>query len=165
MRKLVVAAAMAAASVLSACGGGGSSTQVVQGQVLGGTQAAATAMSALGGVSGICGGAVEGTQVIVKGPSGTLLATTTLHKDSKATSALGLPSSLSSQSFEQVGVYTFSTTIPAGSGPYTIDLVGSTASSCLPMRTSCSVSAIRQRDLHQARWLRASRRPRMYGMP
>lgn len=127
MRKLVVAAAIAAAWALSACGGGGSSTQVstqvVQGQVLGGTQAAATAMSALGGVSGICGGAVEGTQVIVKGPSGTLLATTTLHKDSKATSALGLPSSLS-QSYEQVGVYTFSTTIPAGSGPYTIDLVG-----------------------------------------
>ena len=121
MRKLVVAAATAAASALTACGSGGSSTQVVQGHVLGGTQAAATTFSALGGGSGICGGAVEGTQVIVKGPSGTLLATTTLHKDAKATSALGLPSSLSSG---QVGVYDFSTTIPAGSGPYTIELVG-----------------------------------------
>jgi hypothetical protein len=66
---------------------------VVQGQVLGGTQAAATTFSALGGGSGICGGAVEGTQVIIKSPSGTLLATTTLHKDPKATSALGVPSS------------------------------------------------------------------------
>jgi len=121
MRKLVVVAAIAAASVLTACGGGGPSTQVVQGQVLGGTQAAATAFGALGGISGICGGAVEGTQVIVKGPSGTLLATTTLHKNAKATSALGVPSSLSSG---QVGVYDFSTTIPAGSGPYTIELVG-----------------------------------------
>ena len=121
MRKLVVITAIAAASALSACGGASSSTQVVQGQVLGGTQAAATAFSALGGGSGICGGAVDGTQVIVKGPSGTLLATTTLPTDSKATSALDVPSSLSSG---QVGVYDFSTTIPAGSGPYTIDLVG-----------------------------------------
>ena len=80
---LVVAAAIAATAALSACGGGGSSTQVVQGQVLGGTQAAAIAYSALGGVSGICGGAVEGTQVIVKGPSGTLLATTTLPRTPK----------------------------------------------------------------------------------
>jgi hypothetical protein len=121
MRKLFVVAATAAASALSACGGGGPSTQVVQGQVLGGTQAAATAFSALGSVHGICGGAVEGTQVIVKGPSGTLLATTTLHKDTKATSALGVVSSLSSG---QVGVYDFSTTIAAGPGPYTIELVG-----------------------------------------
>jgi hypothetical protein len=121
MRKLAAAASIAVASVLTGCGGGGSSTQAVQGQVLGGTQAGATAFSALGGVSGICGGAVEGTQVIVKGPSGTLLATTTLNKDAKATSALGVPSSLSSA---QVGVYDFSATIPAGSGPYTIDLVG-----------------------------------------
>lgn len=121
MRKLAVAAAIAVASVLTACGGGGSSTQVVQGQVLGGTQAAATTFSALGGGSGICAGAVEGTQVIVKGPSGTLLTTTNLHKDAKATSALDVPSSLSSG---QVGVYDFSATIPAGSGPYTIDLVG-----------------------------------------
>jgi hypothetical protein len=90
MRKLAVAPSTAVASVLTACGGGGPSTQAVQGQVLGGTQAAATTFSALGGVSGICGGAVEGTQVIVKGPSGTLLATTTLHKDAKATSALGV---------------------------------------------------------------------------
>jgi hypothetical protein len=121
MRKLFVTAAIAASSALSACGGGGSSTQVVQGQVLGGTQAASTVFSALGGGSGICGGAVEGTQVIVKGPSGTLLATTTLQKDSKATGALNVPSSLSSG---QLGVYDFSTTIPAGSGPYTVELVG-----------------------------------------
>jgi hypothetical protein len=121
MRKVVLAAAIAAASTLTACGGGSPSTQVVQGQVLGGTEAAATAYSALGGVKGICGGAVDGTQVIVKGPSGTLLATTTLHKDAKATSALNVPSSLSSG---QLGVYDFSTTIPAGSGPYTIELVG-----------------------------------------
>jgi hypothetical protein len=123
MRKLAVAvvAATAAAYALTACGGGGSSTQVVQGQVLGGTQAAATVFGALGDGSGICGGAVEGTQVIVKGPSGTLLATTTLHKDTKATSALQVPSSLSSG---QVGVYDFSATIPTGSGPYTIELVG-----------------------------------------
>lgn len=118
---LVIAVAIAATAALSACGGGGSSTQVVHGQVLGATQAAATTYSALGGVHGICGGAVEGTQVIVKGPSGTLLATTTLHKDSKATSALNVPSSLSSG---QLGVYDFSTTIPAGTGPYTIELVG-----------------------------------------
>lgn len=113
--------AVVAATSVSACGGGGTSTQVVQGQVLGGTQAAVTALSALGGINGMCGGAIDGTQVIVKGPSGTLLATTTLHKDSKATSALNLPSSLSSG---QVGVYDFSTTIPAGPGPYTIELVG-----------------------------------------
>jgi hypothetical protein len=93
----------------------------VQGQVLGGTQAGATVFKALGGVSGICGGAVEGTQVIVKGPSGTLLATTNLRKDAKATNALKLPASLSSA---EIGVYDFSTTIPAGSGPYTIDIVG-----------------------------------------
>src|ERR1700722_13910487 len=80
-----------------------------------------TGRRALGGGSEICAGAVEGTQLIGKGPSGTLLATTTLHKDVKATSALSLPSSLSSG---QVGVYDFSATIPAGSGPYTIELVG-----------------------------------------
>jgi hypothetical protein len=118
MRKLVIAVVIAAASGLSACGGG-SGTQVVQGQVLGGTQSAATAFSALSGGNGICGGAVEGTQVIVRGPSGTLLATTTLPKDSKATSALDVPSSLSSG---QVGVYSFSTTIPAGISAYTIEL-------------------------------------------
>src|ERR1035438_4462827 len=121
MRKLVISVALAAALALTACGGGGPSTQAVQGQVMGGTQAAATVFSALGGGGGICGGAVEGTQVIVKGPSGKLLATTTLHKDAKATSALSVPTSLASG---QVGVYDFSATIPAGSGPYTIDLVG-----------------------------------------
>lgn len=123
MRKLPVAAAIVAALALTACGGGGTSasTQAVQGQVLGGTQAGATVFKALGNVSGICGGAVEGTQVIVKGPSGTLLATTNLHEDAKATKALKLPSSLSSA---QIGVYDFSTTIPTGPGPYTIELVG-----------------------------------------
>ncbi len=38
-----------------------------------------------------------------------------------ATSALNIPASLSAG---QVGVYVFSTTIPAGPGPYTIELVG-----------------------------------------
>ncbi len=94
MRRLVIAAAIAAATGLTACGGGVPSTQAVQGQVIGGTQAAATVFSALGGGGGICAGAVEGTQVIVKGPSGKLLATTTLHKDAKATSALGVPTSV-----------------------------------------------------------------------
>jgi hypothetical protein len=116
---VVVPAAVLAVAV-SACGGG-SSTQAVHGKVMGGTQAAATVFSAMGGGGGICGGAVEGTQVIVKGPSGTLLATTTLHKDVKATSQLGLTSSLASG---QIGIYNFAATIPAGSGPYTIDLVG-----------------------------------------
>lgn len=120
MRKLVVAVTIAAASVLTACGGGGG-TQAVQGQVLGGTEAAATVYSSLAGVSGICGHAVEGTQVIIKGPSGELLATTTLHEDAKATGALHVPSSLAGG---QVGVYDFSATIPAGSGPYTIQVVG-----------------------------------------
>lgn len=83
MRKIAVAAATAASLTLTACEGG-SSTQAVQGQVFGGTPAAATVFSALGGGSGICSGAVEGTQVVVKGPSGTLLATTTLQKDTKA---------------------------------------------------------------------------------
>jgi hypothetical protein len=87
---------------------------------MGGTEAAATVFSAEGG-GGICGGAVQGTQVIVKGPSGKLLATTNLHKNAKATSALDVPSALSSG---QIGVYDFSATIPTGSGPYTVDLVG-----------------------------------------
>lgn len=121
MRKLVVAATIAAASVLTACGGGGSGTQAVHGQVLGGTEAAATVYSSLAGVSGICGHAVEGTQVVIKGPSGELLGSTTLHEDASATSALHVPSSLAGG---QVGVYDFSTTIPAGSGPYTVDVVG-----------------------------------------
>jgi hypothetical protein len=61
--------------------------------------------------------------VIVKGPSGKLLATTTLRKNASATGALTLPSSLTGAE-GQVGIYEFSTSIPAGNGPYTIDLVG-----------------------------------------
>lgn len=124
MRKTMLtgfAAALAAGTVLTACGGGSPSTQTVQGQVMGGTQAAATVFSAVGGASGLCGGAVSGTQVIIKGPSGRLLATTTLHKDAKATGVLNVPASLSSG---QVGIYDFKATIPAGSGPYTVELVG-----------------------------------------
>lgn len=93
--------------VLLADGG----TQPVRGQVLGGSQAGATVAEAVGGAHGICAGAVAGTQVIVKGPSGTLLATTAL-KPSGA------------QAAGQVGVYEFSMSIPAGNGPYTVDLVG-----------------------------------------
>jgi hypothetical protein len=129
MRKLAVAvaAAAAAASALTACGsGGGSGTQVVQGQVLGGTQLAAIYSQAMDHATGICGGAIDGTQVMIKGPSGTLLATTTLHEDAKATSALNLPASMSSGPLAngQIGVYDFAATIPAGSGPYTIEVVG-----------------------------------------
>ena len=70
--------------------------------------------------------------MIVKGPSGTLLATTTLRKDTKATSELALPASLSG-SREQLGVYEFSTSIPTGNGPYTrLTLWGSAASSSRP---------------------------------
>ena len=119
--KLVVVAA-AVVAALTACGGG-ASTQTVHGQVLGGKQSAATVISALGGGTGICGGAVAGTQVIVKGPSGKLLATTTLRKDTAATRKLQLPATLTGPQ-GQVGVYDFSATIPAGNGPYTIDLVG-----------------------------------------
>jgi hypothetical protein len=111
----------AVAVVLAGFGGGGSSTQAVQGQIIGGTQAAATVFSATGGGSGICGGAVAGTQVIIKGPSGKLLVTTNLRKDAKATSALSIPAGLS---VGQIGIYDFSATIPAGSGPYTVDVVG-----------------------------------------
>jgi hypothetical protein len=110
MRKRVITVTITCAVAMTACGG--PSTQAVHGQVVGGTQAAATVFAA-NGAAGICAGAVEGTQVIVKGPSGTLLTTTTLHKDAKASSALGVPASLSSG---QVGVYEFSATIPAGSG-------------------------------------------------
>jgi hypothetical protein len=46
--------------------GGGSSTQQVHGRVLGGSQSAATVVSATGGGTGSCGGAVAGTQMIVK---------------------------------------------------------------------------------------------------
>ena len=128
MRKLAVAAAaaIAIAWALTACGSGGSGTQVVQGQILGGTQLAAIYSQAVDHASGICGGAIDGTQVMIKTASGTVLATTTLHEDAKATSALNLPSSLSSGplSHGQIGVYDFSTTIPAGPGPYTVDVVG-----------------------------------------
>ena len=118
--KLVVATGVAAA--LTACGGG-SGSQAVHGQVLGGTQSAATVVGAMGGGTGICGGAVSGTQVIIKGPSGKLLATTNLRKDTVATRKLSLPATLTGPQ-GQVGVYDFSATIPAGNGPYTIDLVG-----------------------------------------
>jgi hypothetical protein len=122
----VAVMAAAAAVVLAACGGG-RGTQPVHGQILGGTQSAATVAAATGGITGICGGAVAGTQVIVKGPSGTLLATTTLHK-AKAGGAMALavaqlPSALTGPE-GQVGVYEFNASIPAGKGPYTIDVVG-----------------------------------------
>ena len=120
MRKQIITAMVAAACAMALTACGGPSAQAVHGQVMGGTQAGAIAFAA-SGAAGICAGAVEGTQVIVKGPSGTLLATTTLRKDAKATSVLDIPASLSSG---QVGVYDFSATIPAGSGPYTIELPG-----------------------------------------
>jgi len=114
--------AAAAAAALAGCGGG-SSNQPVFGTVLGGTQAAATVGAAEAGIDGICGGAVSGTQVIVRGPSGTLLATTNLRRDAKATAALKLPSVLAGPEGE-LAIYEFSTSIPAGNGPYTIDVVG-----------------------------------------
>jgi hypothetical protein len=114
---------LAVAMIAVAACGGGSSTQPVHGTVFGGTQDAATVFGASGGGTSVCGGAVSGTQVIVKGPSGTLLVTTTLRKDTSATSALKLPSALTGTE-GQLGVYEFSTSIPAGNGPYTIDLVG-----------------------------------------
>ncbi len=107
-----------AAAAITAVGCGGSATQSVHGTVLGGTQAAATVIGAFGGGKGLCAGAVAGTQVIVKGPSGTLLATTTLRKDTSASRALKLPASLTGQA-GRAGVYEFSTSIPAGNGPYT----------------------------------------------
>jgi hypothetical protein len=129
MRKMapgVASAACACAAVLalSACGGSGngSAMQQVRGHVLGGTQAAATVGSALGGAGGICGGAVNGTQVIIKGPAGKLLASTTLHRNTATTAKLNLPSALTGTG--QVGIYDFATQIPAGRGPYTVDLVG-----------------------------------------
>lgn len=111
-----------AVSTAAACSSG-SSSQPVHGTVLGATQAGATVVGATGGSTGICGGAAAGTQVIVKGPSGTLLATTSLVKDVSATSALKLPTALTGTE-GQVGIYEFSTSIPSGTGPYTIDLVG-----------------------------------------
>lgn len=124
MRIRPAAAALLPAAMIAvvACGGG-SSTQSVRGSILGGTQSAATVFSATGGGTSVCGGAVSGTQVIVKGPSGTLLATTTLRKNTSATGALKLPSALTGPE-GQLGVYEFSTSIPAGNGPYTIDIVG-----------------------------------------
>jgi len=77
---------------------------------MGGTQAGATVASALGNVHGICAGAVPGGQLIIKGPSGTMLVTTTLHGTLAGAA--------------QVGVLHFSTTIPAGGGPFTLDFVG-----------------------------------------
>lgn len=106
---------------VAACGGG-SSTQQVHGTAFGGAQAAAAVFSATGGGTGVCGGVVAGTQVIVKGPSGTLLATTTLRKDASATSDLKIPALSGADG--QLGIYEFSTSIPAGNGPYTIDVVG-----------------------------------------
>lgn len=117
---------LAVAAIAVAACGGGSSTQPVHGTVFRGTQSAATVFSATGGGTGACGGAVARAQVIVKGPSGMLLATTTLRKDASATSAtsaLKLPAALTGAE-GQLGVYEFSTSTPAGNGPYTIDLVG-----------------------------------------
>ncbi len=118
LRRAVMA--VASAAVLAACGAG---SQHVSGKVLGGTQAAATTISATGGGSGICAGAVAGTQVIIKDPSGKLLTTTTLHRDAQATAALHLPAVMTGPE-GQVGIYDFSASIPAGSGPYTVDVVG-----------------------------------------
>jgi hypothetical protein len=60
--------------------------------------------------------------VIIKGPAGKLLASTTLHRDTAATAKLNLPSALAGTG--QVGIYDFAARIPAGRGPYTVDLVG-----------------------------------------
>ena len=107
----VAAVVVAAVVIVVVVLGGSKPPQPVHGQVLGGTSAGATVAEAVGGAHGICAGAVAGTQVVIKGPSGTLLAATTLQ-----------PSG--AQATGQVGVYRFDTTIPAGSGPYTVDLVG-----------------------------------------
>lgn len=104
---LAVALAALTAAALASCGGSGS--QTVRGSILGGTANGVTVEEATGGASGLCSGAVPGGQVIVKGPSGTLLATTVLQ------GKLGQ---------YQTGLMTFSTTIPSGSGPYTIDVTG-----------------------------------------
>jgi hypothetical protein len=106
----IAVAAAAATGILAAGCGTTAGTQPVRGQIMGGTQAGATVATALGGAHGICAGAVPGGQLIVKGPSGKLLATTTMH------------GTLTGQM--QVGVLRFSTTVPAGNGPYTIDVVG-----------------------------------------
>ena len=118
-RALAVTVAAAVLVVAAGCSSSPSSQQV-SGHLLGGSQAAATVASATGGVSGICSGATAGTQVIVKGPSGKLLATTNLRPDKQATAALHLPSAFAGQ----LGIFDFHTSIPGGSGPYTIDVVG-----------------------------------------
>jgi len=61
---------MAAAAIAVVGCGSGSSTQPMHGTVRGGAQPAATVVAATGGGAGICGGAVAGTQVIVKRTSG-----------------------------------------------------------------------------------------------
>ena len=132
-----------AATAAVGCGGssspGSTNSQQVHGTVLGGTQNAVTVLGATGGGNiGACGGAVAGTQVIVKGPSGTLLATTNLQEDVSATKALNLPASLTGPG-GQLGVYDFTTSIPAGTGPYTIDVVGV---------SSLVVSAAQLKNLH-----------------
>jgi len=112
------AAAMVAAGTLALAGCGSSAIQV-KGKVLGGSSAAATVLGATGGPTSVCSGAVAGTQVIIKGPDGKLLATTTLARDAKASAALKLPAALSS-----IGMYDFRTSVPDGPGPFTVDLVG-----------------------------------------
>ncbi len=106
----IAVVAAAATGILAAGCGTTPGTQPVRGQIMGGTQAGATVATALGSVHGICAGAVPGGQLIVKGPSGKLLATTTLH------------GTLTGQA--QIGFLHFSTSVPAGGGPYTIDVVG-----------------------------------------
>ena len=102
------AATAAAGVAIAGCGGGSPATRAVTGHIMGGTQAGATVASALGNVHGVCAGAVPGGQVIVKGPSGKLLATTTMHGKLR----------------NEIGVLSFTAKIPAGHGPYTIDVVG-----------------------------------------
>jgi hypothetical protein len=109
-RPLAITAAALSAVLTAGCGATHAASHPVRGQILGGTRAGATAATALGGVHGICAGAVPGGQLIVKSPSGKLLATTTLH------------GTLAGKT--QLGVLRFSTAIPAGSGPYTIDITG-----------------------------------------
>jgi hypothetical protein len=106
---IALLASAVAALAIAACGST-PQTQEVHGQIMGGTQSSATVASAYG-IRHICAGAVPGTQVTVQGPSGRLLATTTLRGK--------LPSGMI-----QAGVLHFSTTIQAGSGPYTIKVAG-----------------------------------------
>jgi len=101
------------ALALAACGG--SSQIQVKGEVIGGSQAQVTVMHAFGRPA-VCSGVAAGGQVIIKGPDGTLLATTTLHRDK---AALHVPAALST-----IGQYDFASTVPDGPGPFTVDLVG-----------------------------------------